>query len=405
MYLRIFAPEEGSQRQQGGGNFPGSPIQSSATLWRPALCCIYNWLNETCPSIMIPGELPLWNPPATNRQLKADKGKYFRDLNAARHPIYPMEPAVQAVLQQSAEFDTKNLDIFACSKTLENLLQFIRGSDKCFRFIVSRVGNTIFLIRRENSPTELISDIRGYGHTFPEVYTTWGKSVAESESHQRIVTYKFGGLNFLVRFGSDGYIREKDIRTEPLKPDQSVDDLASILEGPPPRRISERFHIETGGRLVPQDNALASQVPTLVVAYHEYGVFNDIRIQDMKEPILQWERDNEGLLRKFVWLMNEITEYAKTSQTALEICYSVDGNLEVRRLPKEKFEALPAELQDRWITVGSGSEERTSDLGEREEDFNEEQSDNERLDDDSSSSKDYTACSAEDCGYCGHCTY
>jgi DNA-directed RNA polymerase subunit H (RpoH/RPB5) len=40
---------------------------------------------------------------------------------------------------------------------------------RIFRMIVELVGQTVFLVRRENSPTERIPNVRGYGHTFPEV--------------------------------------------------------------------------------------------------------------------------------------------------------------------------------------------------------------------------------------------
>src|SRR5437764_7357210 len=89
-----------------------------------------------------------------------------------------------------------------------NLLRFVRKIDKPFRFHVEVVGNTVFFIRREISPTELIPNVRGYGHTFPEAYTTWETDARGSESHQRIVMYTFGGLKCLVRFESDGYLRD-----------------------------------------------------------------------------------------------------------------------------------------------------------------------------------------------------
>lgn len=120
-----------------------------------------------------------------------------------------------------------DLDIAACSSTLGNLLRFVRGKDNEFRFLVEKVGNTIFFIRRENSPREKLSDVVGYGHTFPKAYTTWEENVKVSSTHQRLITYRFGGLQFLVRFEADGYLSEDDL---PKASPTSVQD-DSIADG------------------------------------------------------------------------------------------------------------------------------------------------------------------------------
>lgn len=93
---------------------------------------------------------------------------------------------------------------------LGNLSRYVRGMDRDFRFVMDRVGSTVFFVRRENSPTERIPDVRGYGHTFLDEYTSWGSGLGDSESHQRIVQYDFGDRHYLVRFESDGYIAERE---------------------------------------------------------------------------------------------------------------------------------------------------------------------------------------------------
>jgi hypothetical protein len=107
----------------------------------------------------------VWNPPSEELKLPQDSGRYFRDPNAARHPSHPMEPAVKAVLAQNPHFDTENVDLFGCTSTIGSLLRFIKNDDKTFRFTVEAVGRTVFFIRRENAPDELIAGPRGYGPT------------------------------------------------------------------------------------------------------------------------------------------------------------------------------------------------------------------------------------------------
>src|SRR4051794_17772894 len=89
-----------------------------------------------------------------------------------------------------------------------NLLRFASSEAMPFRFDVDPVGDTVILVRRESSPKELIKDLRGYGHTFPEKYTTWDTEVKQSCSHQRIIHYGFGGLQFLLRSETDGYPKQ-----------------------------------------------------------------------------------------------------------------------------------------------------------------------------------------------------
>ncbi|KAL2169394.1 hypothetical protein VTG60DRAFT_6100 [Thermothelomyces hinnuleus] len=168
----------------------------------------YSWVDKpkSGPEILIPGRPPLWTPQVTPTQLKEDGGCYYRDKNAARYPKHPIEPAVVAGLDADPALPL-DLDIFACKSTLGSLLGFVRGEDKEFRMLAYKVRHTIFLVRRENSPTELIRDVRGYGHTFPEANTTWEADVKGSASHQRLIRYVFGGLRLAVRFEADGYIK------------------------------------------------------------------------------------------------------------------------------------------------------------------------------------------------------
>ncbi|AEO62136.1 hypothetical protein MYCTH_2313154 [Thermothelomyces thermophilus ATCC 42464] len=168
----------------------------------------YSWVDKpnSGPEILIPGRPPLWTPQVTPTQLKEDSGQYYRDKNAARYPRHPIEPAVVAGLDADPALPL-DLDIFACKSTLGSLLSFVRGEDKEFRMLAYKVRHTIFLVRRENSPTELIPDVRGYGHTFPEANTTWEADVKGSASHQRLIRYVFGGLRLAVRFEADGYIK------------------------------------------------------------------------------------------------------------------------------------------------------------------------------------------------------
>lgn len=143
----------------------------------------YNWIESNVPTIIFPGKpegraeckhqaltypsgMPaVWDPPLGTRKLPKDSGRYFRDPNAARHPSHPMEPAVKTVLAQVPDLKTDQFDIFGCTSTLGSLMRFLKNHDKPFRFTVEAVGRTVFFVRRENAPDELIPGPKGFGPT------------------------------------------------------------------------------------------------------------------------------------------------------------------------------------------------------------------------------------------------
>jgi hypothetical protein len=393
------------------------------------------------------GKPPRWTPLHTPQRLKEDDGQYFRDPNAAKYPDFPMAPVVHAITVTDPEFDATTTDIFGCGSTLGNLLRFARGVDKAFRFNVEVIGETVFFLRKENDPKEVIKDIRGFGHTLPEAYTTWEHSVKGSETHQRIIRYEFGGLNCLVRFESDGYIDEAPAVRETASA-QAAGDQDDLLQSFQHAAISrplsnttnkpEKLKIKHDGSAVPHHSIFdlktrsgkykkdidmtdihpalwIKQIPNFIVAYHDgNGLFEDIRVQDVKNDVQTWARNNRDGIRRFATLLNEIVDVAKSNTNKLlEVyCPGVD-RLEIRNQHGDGVHALPADLAERWEKTEAGVIS-TQDDGSDEDEYDHGGVD---LDegyarygigndyDDSGSEPDYTACSAHDCGYCGKCTY
>lgn len=132
---------------------------------------------------------PKWSPPNLTRRLSYDQGDFYRDRNAFRYPSYPVEPMIRALDVMQLDHASGDIDVVACGNTIGNLLRFCRSLETKFSFDVEIVSSTVFFIRRENSPTELIPYVYGYGHTFADEYTTWDSCAAGSTSHQRIIQY------------------------------------------------------------------------------------------------------------------------------------------------------------------------------------------------------------------------
>ena len=354
-----------------------------------------------------------------------------------------MTPVVHAVLGTNPDICPASVDLFACGSTLGNLLRFVRGMDRAFRFNVEVIGNTIFLIRKENDPKELIEDVRGFGHSFPEAYTTWEKEVKGTETHQRIVQYALGNLKCLVRFECDGYIKDAPTSTHTSLTKASSKtsdehDLLQLLQG---TTISRPFHattsstealtVKNGGSEVPQrcifDLKTRSsrakgginmddiypllwlkQIPNFIAAYHDgYGLFNDIRVQDVRKEVQKWEKDNIDAIHRLSMLLGKIIKIAKQdARGLLEVYFSGAGGLEIRSQHGEGTHALPTELSDRWAdneaAHGVSGSDAAEDTDQKFYDF--ESYDGWNVDSDDEV-LDYAACSAEDCGYCGKCMY
>lgn len=405
----------------------------------------------------IPGMPPTYRPPPQPTRLKQDDGVYFRDRNAAHYPDFPIEPTVESILQMgsSTEMATakRPIDIFGCGSTFGNLLRFVRGNGTNFRILVEVVGSTVHLIRREKSPRETIPDVRGYGHSFPETYTTWDPSVRGSSSHQRVIKYRFGGLTCLVRFEGDGYLpgkagtlapKAKTVKSSPhpkeKEDESSLEKLLSSVAVSHGTLSSSKpgLQISSAGCAVPQaavfdlktrsiyhkdpeSKIIAGemprlwlrQIPTLILARHQGGVFDDIQIRDVRAETADWERQNANSLGVFAQLLGKIVDFSRQQETGrLEILSNEgDGFLHLRTQTSDIRPALSLLTESRWkawLEGSSGAAKTVQDARPRGSDTNEigdEWIDVEELYNDSDgASIDYTACDKE-CGYCGRCSY
>ncbi|KAF2493866.1 hypothetical protein BU16DRAFT_464533 [Lophium mytilinum] len=414
----------------------------------------YSWLNKETPTVVVPGAPPAWTPLDHPKELDEDKGVYYRDPNAARFPSYPTEPAIQAVFKEHPEFQTTDVDIFACGSTLGNLLRFASGVDKPFRFSVEVIGRTIFFIRKENSPTELIPDVRGYGHTFPERYTTWDSDVKGSESHQRLIKYNFGGFSCVVRFECDGYLPEhpdvtsrKAAAPGTLDPVSLVDSFATASISSKPSESTAELKVETAGFHIPQSAIFdlktrsnrrkaeidmaevyprlwVTQTPNFIIGYHHGdGIFRDIRKNDIRGGLTGWEKNNADALTRLASIMHKLVDFARTSDHGkFEVYREVADRLEIREQLDEKSDALPPSLKAKWVqgskildrkpvgvsdqhkdaeapAVGQSTDKKPANAQPVPEKMTEA-----TWKDADEHDVDYTACS-EDCDYCGHCTY
>ncbi|KAL3444998.1 hypothetical protein BJX65DRAFT_297292 [Aspergillus insuetus] len=349
-----------------------------------------------------------WTPLTNLEKLPEDSGSYFRDQNAARFPPHVFKPALESIHHHNPEFNLNDLDIFACVRTLRNLLRFVTNPDQGFRMIVEAIGPTVFLVRQEASPTEIISGVFEYGHTFPEANTTSNEDVKGLEFHQRILNYNFAGISYLHR-PDTSHVGD---------PAGDADELLRSLQQSSVSSVAAEkitvLAVETAGTVILQSAMFDlktrtagkeyKDVPNFVIGFHNRGVFSDVRFKNVQRE-----------LKKLAALLRTLTAFARGQLSGIfELVFEGrDSELELREVGGVASCCISDELKRCWR--GGNSEEaqlemeKTADekgMSRVGEEWDEEE---ERRscgwNDDSESEKDFTACSASDCGYCGHCTY
>jgi hypothetical protein len=342
-----------------------------------------------------------------------------------------VEPAITSIFEEDPLFRTDQIDIVGCGSSLGNLLRFAAGEPQPFRFLVHAIGDTVFFARQDN---ERLQGIRGYGHTFPEAYTSWPASLKGSESHQRVIRYQLAGMTVLTRFEGDGYLPDLFPGYDAAEVDNlkqttnstTVEDLAKELiigMNPISSPSDQELQVDHGGFQTPQDAIFdlktrsirkidddilegelprlwLRQIPNFILAFHDHGTFDDVRIEDVRARIHQWESAHQDTLRKFASLLNMIVSKARDmSSGKFEVRLKEDGPLELRRVVKRDSDALPASLMKQWIENGEIEPPPTagsSDGFDRFSDY---------YDEEEADTRDFTACSADHCGYCGRCSY
>ncbi|CAH0051203.1 unnamed protein product [Clonostachys solani] len=428
-----------------------------------AVIASYNWVGQDRPTIMVPGKPALWTPLDAPKPLTQDNGDtetYYVDPNAAYASKHALNPEVTAIMKMEPTCLEKP-ELVACGSTLGHLLRFAMKSDRPFRMLVQTVGSTVHLVRRLNSSTETIDDIKGYGHSFPNAYTTWEPEVKQSKSHQRVMRYQLGGLPTLIRYEGDGYI--SDTRRVMAKAKETGGDLWELFDDfhvgsgdKAYRRKDDELQVEDGGEEVAQEtifdlktrsrmsaagrDTLGEEIPRLwvrqiekfILAFHNRGVFTDIQELDTRKRIDDWENENQEGLKRFMrclhWVIDKATSKERSASEFELVCDGSD-TLELREKLADAGDPLSDEVKQKWKdwlgetdepsggsrasprTVGGSDWEKHGKTASSDDDDHYLASEHHEYDSpyeydwsDVEDDKDLTACDKE-CGYCGKCPY
>ncbi|KAK5635431.1 hypothetical protein RRF57_011143 [Xylaria bambusicola] len=333
----------------------------------------YSWIESLVPTISVPGIPPSWAPPSVPVRLQKDSGLVYIAQNAARHPKSPLEPLFRSLYVVNPKFDIRSTDIVADRNNIRKLLSFINPSSsrnglEAFTIIAEMVGNTVLMCRTETKTSEIIAphEFKGYGH---------------DTGYHRIISYRFGSLSLVVRHEVDGYVsqpatskvNEKEKETDGLSGLLgSLSLSATNMKSPGPiisRPLGSEMVIREEGIVVPLDSTLeiktrvnhkrldieeiapqlwASQTPKLVRAYHNRGLFQEAKVENVTEQIKTWELANQKHLKKLVALIKAICDAVKTCGGKATIRYD-EGSDNIIVRPRAGAERLlPKDLYLKW---------------------------------------------------------
>jgi hypothetical protein len=342
----------------------------------------YNWIEASAPTIAVPGCPPLWSALKVPRRVKKDSGLIYIAQNAARHPESPLEPLFRALYITNPSYDIQSIDVVTDRNNIRKLLSFIdpsstRNGLEKFTINVEVTKNTAIFCRQETATQEFIGphEFKGFGHEFEKANTT--SQISGSTGHHRIISYRFGNLNFIVRHETDGYVDADKTATSSNSKEQENDNLSSMLESlslsstnslPSTTPSGSRLIIKEEGQVVPLETTLEiktrvshkplkiqeiapqlwiSQTPKLVRAYHYKGTFQGPEVEDVAVQIRLWEEGNQNYLRKLAALINRIRNVVKGCGGNAIVKYDDKGDkLVVWKVDGKKM--LPKDLYSKW---------------------------------------------------------
>ncbi|KAK5077217.1 hypothetical protein LTR64_005302 [Lithohypha guttulata] len=313
--------------------------------------CSYNWRSTIHPSIYVPGAPPTYMPPALATTLPQDHGTYFIDQNAYRSPWSTFEPMFRAlsVMQPSCAFD--QVDVIVNRNSLRKLLTFVHGSvPDTFRVDLTLVHDTLVITRHERKTRERVWDsvTAGYGHEYERHCTTPAPGMADSTSHHRVIRYRLGLLDCVVRFEVDARTDDSSTTTNAftmhVETPKSTDDIAEALEGlsitantvkgrhegsdHQRHRIEvvQKGSLQYPGSLVelkarkkiPRDKDVLPQlwfgrVNYLAVGLHTNGDLRDVLFENVESRCLEWETRCQSDLRKLEQLLKRLTVITRST--------------------------------------------------------------------------------------------
>ncbi|KAI3530198.1 hypothetical protein CABS02_14580 [Colletotrichum abscissum] len=315
----------------------------------------YNWINSEVPTIAVPD--------------------------------HPLEPLFRVIRAHKPSFELGDVDVVSDRNNIRKLLRFVQASSsEGFEIRAEIAGKkTLLLTRVEEQPTETVRTFKGFGHNFERTYM---KGLAGSTGHHRIISYHFGGMNFLLRHETDGYVAD-GIDPSTAANESGINNLSDLLgsmsvsqardptnsritvvtEGNKPIDVESTLEIKTraASRKLAMEDVIPqlwlSQTPLLVVAHHHQNYFRDVELRNMKQEVRDWEATNRTILRKLAYLISLIRQVVEKSDSRRAVV-RYNGGPAVQLISDVQGRALPEDLYSLWDNWEQNQDGVTGDRSE-----------------------------------------
>ncbi|KAF9690952.1 hypothetical protein EKO04_011139 [Ascochyta lentis] len=331
--------------------------------------CSYSWKQTTIPTIYVPGSPARWTPPLLPKQLDPDEGFHWCDQHGHRVPRHQFEPIFQALAVMNPTIRFNNVDVVVNRNTLQKLLSFAsfkRGSGP-FYVNLDMVQNTLFISRREAKAKT--RQCTGYGRNFETEFTTEDPQLQQAEGHHRVIRYKFGSLNLVVRIEADGYYPEGE--EDDMSPNEFFQNvLRTTTQTTIEHHSLRRIVVLAQGTITPHNSTLElkskgskrgafpqlwfGRTPYLCCAKHREGakgLVETASVMRMKQTDFEeWETENQRHLLRLTWFLEELRRITveKTSKGAAVLVMTEKGAPLQIYEARNPHGALPEEVVERF---------------------------------------------------------
>ncbi|KAL2255683.1 hypothetical protein VTK26DRAFT_2896 [Humicola hyalothermophila] len=167
----------------------------------------FNKISNT--EIAVPGMPPLFCPPTSPLRLPYDTDNRFLRSESARYNDY-FEPLLRSVEAMAPDVDVfGTADVVCNAGVLHKLFRiFCNTAERSERFDLEFRGNAVLLSNWKNDPSYEFTF--GFGTGFEQAtccYPVFADAILKqrSESHHRVVSYRFAGLQCVVQSEVDAY--------------------------------------------------------------------------------------------------------------------------------------------------------------------------------------------------------
>lgn len=250
---------------------------------------------------------------------------------------------------------------------LYNFASFKRGSGP-FYVDLDMVQNTLFISRRESKARK--RQTSGYGRNLETIFTTADLQLPQVEGHHRIIRYKLGSADLVVRIEADGYYPH-DAEDDDELPNESFRNVLRTTMQSTVAHHSPRPTIAlVQGTMVPHNKILElksnsskaeaseqlwfGRTPYLCCAKHKEGSKGLIETADVvhlkQSELEEWEVKNQKHLLRLAWLLNklkQITEEKTSAGAAVLVMTEKGAPLQIYEA-RSSSGALPKETTERF---------------------------------------------------------